>query len=289
MTDHHPGKAGKVAKVLTIAGSDSGGGAGIQADLKTMSALGAYGLSVITALTAQNTKSVTAIHDAPPDFIGAQLDAVFEDITIDAVKIGMLSRPEVIEVVADRLRRYDAERIVLDPVMVAKSGDALLQPDAVSALIAHLLPLASVITPNLPEAGVLLNREPPADVQAMRSAVGDLRSLGPQAVLLKGGHLLEGDAIDLFDDGRTCEELNGARISTKNTHGTGCTLSAAIAALLGRGYDLPAAVKLAKDYVGKAIAAADGLDVGHGHGPVHHFHALWQAGDNEITDQGTNR
>ena len=284
MTGHRPGRTGKIANVLTIAGSDSGGGAGIQADLKTMSALGTYGLSVITALTAQNTRSVTTIHDAPPDMIAAQLDAIFDDIRIDAVKIGMLSRPEVIEVVADRLRCYDVERIVLDPVMVAKSGDALLQPDAVSALITHLLPLASVITPNLPEAGVLLNREQPHDVRSMRSAVGDLRSLGPNAVLLKGGHLLEGDAVDLFDDGKICEELRGARILTKNTHGTGCTLSAAVAALLGRGYGLHAAVKLSKDYVGRAIAAADVLDVGQGHGPVHHFHAFWPVFDNEITD-----
>lgn len=275
MTGHQLGRTGKIANVLTIAGSDSGGGAGIQADLKTMSALGAYGLSVVTALTAQNTKAVTAIHDAPPDFIGEQLDAVFDDIRIDAVKIGMLSRPEVIEVVADRLRRHDAENIVLDPVMVAKSGDALLQPDAVSALTTFMLPLAAVITPNLPEAGVLLNQEPPGDVESMQSAVGDLRSLGPKAVLLKGGHLSKGDAVDIFDDGRTCRELRGARISTKNTHGTGCTLSAAIAALLGQGFDLPAAVTLAKDYVGRAINAADMLDVGQGHGPVHHFFALW--------------
>ena len=284
MTDHRPSVTGKIANILTIAGSDSGGGAGIQADLKTMSALGTYGLSVITALTAQNTEAVTAIHDAPPEFVGAQLEAVFDDISIDAVKIGMLSRSEVIEVVADRLRRHDTKWIVLDPVMAAKSGDALLRPEAVSALITHLLPLASVITPNLPEAGVLLNREPPADVQSMRSAVGDLRSLGPKAVFLKGGHLLEGDAVDIFDDGKTHEELGGVRISTKNTHGTGCTLSAAIAALLGRGYSLPAAVKSAKDYIGKAIAAADMLDVGQGHGPVHHFHALWPALDNEVTD-----
>ncbi len=289
MTDRHLSRTGNIANVLTIAGSDSGGGAGIQADLKTMSALGTYGLSVVTALTAQNTKAVTAIHDAPPEFIGAQLDAVFDDIRIDAVKIGMLSRPEVIEVVADRLRHHQAKQIVLDPVMVAKSGDALLQPDAVSALITTLLPLALVITPNLPEAGVLLNREPPDDVESMRSAVSDLRSLGPEAVLLKGGHLLDGDAVDLFDDGRRCKELRSARIMTTNTHGTGCTLSAAIAALLGRGHGLSEAVSMAKDYVGRAIAAADRLDVGHGHGPVHHFHALWPFIDDGSLDGELDR
>ncbi len=269
--------AARIANVLTIAGSDSGGGAGIQADLKTFSALGAYGLSVITALTAQNTRAVTAIHDVPPDMVVAQLDAVFDDIRIDAVKIGMLSRPEVIEVVADRLRRHDARAIVLDPVMVAKSGDALLQPDAVSALITHLLPLALVITPNLPEAGVLLDGPPPADVDGMRQAAAAIRALGPKAVLLKGGHLTDGDAVDIFDDGQAMKELRSARVATSSTHGTGCTLSAAIAALLGQGRSLAAAVDEAKIYIGQAIAAAGGLDVGRGHGPVHHFHELWPA------------
>lgn len=265
-----------IANVLTIAGSDSGGGAGIQADLKTFSALGAYGLSVITALTAQNTRAVTAIHDVPPDMIAAQLDAVFDDIRIDAVKIGMLSRPEVIEVVADRLRRYDARMIVLDPVMVAKSGDALLQPEAVTALVAHLLPLATIITPNLPEAGVLLNRDAPRDEASMNEAIDALRALGARAVLLKGGHLEGPQSFDMFDDGADRQQLQAPRIDTENTHGTGCTLSAAIAALLGRGGALPAAVASAKDYISRAIAAADQLDVGKGHGPVHHFHALWQ-------------
>ncbi len=275
MRDNHRTANENIANILTIAGSDSGGGAGIQADLKTMSALGVYGLSVITALTAQNTRAVTAIHDVPPDVIAAQLDAVFSDIRIDAVKIGMLSRPEVIEVVADRLSRYEARTIVLDPVMVAKSGDTLLHPDAISALISHLIPLATVITPNLPEAGVLLGRSPPADVDAMRNAAADLRALGPKAVLLKGGHLTDGDAVDIFDDGKTLEALRGARIPTRNTHGTGCTLSAAIAALLGRGMELTAAARLAKACVAQMIAAADQLNVGEGHGPVHHFHALW--------------
>lgn len=270
-----PGECCRIANVLTIAGSDSGGGAGIQADLKAISAMGAYGLSVITALTAQNTRAVTAIHDVPPDMIAAQMDAVFDDIRIDAVKIGMLSRPEVIAVVAERLRQYGAEKIVLDPVMVAKSGDALLQPDAVSALVDHLLPLATVITPNLPEAGVLLDRTPPRDLDAMRRAATDLRALGPKAVLLKGGHLEDGDAVDVFEDENGRQELPSPRIETKNTHGTGCTLSAAIAALLGQGVALPDAARRAKNYIAQAIAAADGLEVGGGHGPVHHFHALW--------------
>lgn len=264
-----------IANVLTIAGSDSGGGAGIQADLKAISALGAYGLSVITALTAQNTTAVTAIHDVPTDMIKAQLDAVFDDIRIDAVKIGMLSRPEVIETVAERLRHYGASKIVLDPVMVAKSGDSLLQPDAVSALIEHLLPLATVITPNLPEAGVLLDRPSPADIDAMRQAATDLRGLGPEAVLLKGGHLSDGDAIDIFENENGQQMLESMRVATKNTHGTGCTLSAAIAAFLGQGQTLQEAARLGKHYIADAIAAADDLDVGKGHGPVHHFHRLW--------------
>lgn len=288
MTGAVPHRAGKTANVLTIAGSDSGGGAGIQADLKAMSALGTYGLSVITALTAQNTRAVTAIHDVPTDMITAQLDAVFDDIRIDAIKIGMLSRPEVIEVVAECLRRSDAEKIVLDPVMVAKSGDALLQPDAVSALITHLLPLATVITPNLPEAGVLLDRLPPADVDSMRKAASDLLELGPKAVLLKGGHLTDGDSVDVYQDGHGQSELRGKRVQTRNTHGTGCTLSAAIAALLGKDVPLPEAARLAKDYIARAIAAADGLDVGKGHGPVHHFHALWPHLDDGQQREGTN-
>ena len=264
------------ANALTIAGSDSGGGAGIQADLKTFSALGTYGASVITAVTAQNTKVVTAISDIPPDVIAAQMDAVFSDIRIDAVKIGMLSRPEVIEVVADRLNYYGTKPIVLDPVMVSKSGDRLLQPDAVSALVQHLLPMATVITPNLPEAGDLLGREAPTDEASMIQALDSLRDLGAKAVLLKGGHLDGPNSYDLFDNGKDRQQLQAERIDTNNTHGTGCTLSAAIAALLARGFALPAAVRTAKTYISQAISAADQLSVGHGHGPVHHFHALWQ-------------
>ena len=264
-----------IPNVLTIAGSDSGGGAGIQADLKTFSALHTYGLSVITALTAQNTRGVTAIHDVPPDFVAAQLDAVFDDIEIKAVKIGMLSRPEVIEVVADRLDRWRADRIVLDPVMVAKGGDPLLAPEAVGALRRRLLPLATVITPNLPEAGVLLGREPPADEADMVEVVGALRRLGPMSVLLKGGHLEGDQSIDVYDDGGGTLRLAAPRLLTRNTHGTGCTLSSAIAANLAHGYALRDAVRAAKEYITAAIATADHLDVGHGHGPVNHFYALW--------------
>ena len=269
-------KGPMIANILTIAGSDSGGGAGIQADLKTFSALGTYGLSVITAVTAQNTRAVTGIQDISIDMIRAQMDAVFDDIRIDAVKIGMLSRPEVIEAVAERLRHYRVKPIVLDPVMVAKSGAKLLQPDAVQTLVSDLVPLAEIITPNLPEAGVLLDREPPFDETSMLETIDSLRALGPKAVLLKGGHLAGSRSFDIFDNGSDRQHLEAERIDTQNTHGTGCTLSAAITALLGRGFALPAAVKSAKDYISRAIAAADELDVGRGHGPVHHLHALWQ-------------
>jgi hydroxymethylpyrimidine/phosphomethylpyrimidine kinase len=268
-----------IANVLTIAGSDSGGGAGIQADLKTFSALGTYGASVITALTAQNTRAVTAIHEVPPQFVVAQLDAVFDDIDIAATKLGMLSRPEIIEVVADGLLRHGAENVVLDPVMVAKSGDRLLRADAIAALRARLLPLAAVITPNLPEAAVLLGMEaPPRDQAGMTDAAARLRELGPQAVLLKGGHMEGDDAIDVLDDGDEPLTLVAPRIATGNTHGTGCTLSAALAAYLARGLPLREAVREAKTYLTGAIRAADRLSVGNGRGPVHHFHALWREG-----------
>jgi hydroxymethylpyrimidine/phosphomethylpyrimidine kinase len=269
-----------IANVLTIAGSDSGGGAGIQADLKTFSALGTYGASVITALTAQNTRAVTAIHDVPPEFVTAQLDAVFDDIDFAAAKIGMLSGPEIIAAVADGLIRHRAANVVLDPVMVAKSGDRLLRPEAIAALKERLLPLATVITPNLPEAAVLLGLEaPPQDEAGMIDAAARLRELGPKAVLLKGGHMEREDSIDILDDGDEPLTLVAPRVATENTHGTGCTLSAAIAALLARGLPLREAVREAKAYVTGAIRAADRLRVGHGHGPVHHFHALWQEED----------
>jgi hydroxymethylpyrimidine/phosphomethylpyrimidine kinase len=265
-----------IANVLTIAGSDSGGGAGIQADLKTFSALGTYGASVIAALTAQNTRAVTAIHEVPSEFVTAQLDAVFDDIEIAAVKVGMLSSPAIIEAVTSGLRRHGARRIVVDPVMVAKSGDRLLREEAISALKEQLLPLATVITPNLPEAAVLLEMEAVRDEAGMIEAAARLRELGPAAVLLKGGHMERADSIDVLDDGGDPLTLVAARIASSNTHGTGCTLSSAIAALLARGLPLRAAVQEAKAYVTGAIRASDRLNVGRGHGPVHHFHALWR-------------
>ena len=270
-----------IANVLTIAGSDSGGGAGIQADLKTFSALGTYGCSVITALTAQNTCAVTAIHEVPAAFVTAQIDAVFDDIAIRAVKIGMLSSPETIVAVALGLERYGPVPVVLDPVMVAKSGDHLLRPEAVSALKERLLPMAGVITPNLFEAGVLLDMDPPVDEAGMALAAARLRALGPKAVLLKGGHREGPESIDIFDDGGEPLTLVAPRIDTANTHGTGCTLSSALAALFARGMAPRDAVHAAKTYITRAIQAADQLHVGHGHGPVHHFHQWWPADDSE--------
>jgi hydroxymethylpyrimidine/phosphomethylpyrimidine kinase len=265
-----------IANILTIAGTDPTSGAGIQADLKTFSALGTYGLTVITALVAQNTQGVRSIHDVPQRFIGEQLDAVFDDVEVHAVKIGMLSRPEVIETVAERLEQYRAERIVVDPVMVAKSGDRLLREDAVNALRRRLLPMATLITPNLPEAGVLLDVEPAGDEPGMMQMAKALRELGPRAALVKGGHLEGEESIDILDDGEgEPQVLVAPRIATRNTHGTGCTLSSAIAAFLARGHRLPDAVREAKAYLTEALRTSDQLGVGHGHGPVHHFHALW--------------
>lgn len=260
---------------VTIAGSDSGGGAGIQADLKTFSALGVYGASVIAALTAQNTRGVTAIHDVPPDFITAQMDAVFSDLAVNAVKIGMLSRPETIETVADGLSRWNQRAIVLDPVMVAASGDRLLTQEAVATLRARLMPLAMVITPNLPEAAVLLDTQPADDEAEMLAQGQALLQFGPGAVLMKGGHATGSESIDLLVTPAGVVRLPAARIDTLNTHGTGCTLSSAVAAGLATGKTLEDAVRAAKEYVNRAIAAADSLAIGHGHGPVHHFHAWW--------------
>ncbi|MFO1038759.1 MAG: bifunctional hydroxymethylpyrimidine kinase/phosphomethylpyrimidine kinase [Geminicoccaceae bacterium] len=263
------------ATALTIAGSDSGGGAGIQADLKAFSALGVYGCSAITALTAQNTQGVQGIFPIPPAFVRQQIDSVFADLSVDAVKIGMLGTPDLVVAVAEALRRWRPRWTVLDPVMVAKSGDALLAADAVAALRSELLPLASLVTPNLPEATVLLGEEAIRDRDQMQEAATRLRALGPGAVLLKGGHLEGADSPDLLLDDEGPLWLEAPRITTRNTHGTGCTLSSAIAALLARDGDLRVAVRGAKVYLAGAIAAADGLAIGHGHGPVHHFHALW--------------
>ncbi len=264
-------------RALTIAGSDSGGGAGIQADLKTFSALGCYGMTVITALTAQNTTGVTAIHPVPEDFVAQQMAAVFGDIGADAVKIGMLFSAPLIETVARGLEEHGAANIVLDPVMVAQSGDRLLEDDAVQALATRLLPLADVVTPNLPEAAVLLGREI-LGLDDMRAAARDLAALGCRAVLLKGGHreaLRSTDVLYLADGDRTVV-LAGEAVETRNNHGTGCTLSSAVAAHLARGLELEAAVRGAKDYITAAIRAGAGYRLGAGHGPVHHFFDFWK-------------
>jgi hydroxymethylpyrimidine/phosphomethylpyrimidine kinase len=262
--------------VLSIAGSDPSGGAGIQADLKTFSALGAYGGAVITALTAQNTRGVTGIHNVPPEFVALQIDTVFDDLRVDAVKVGMISTGDIARAVAASLRRADARDVVLDPVMIAKSGHALLDPTAVAALREELVPLARVITPNLPEAGVLLGGEMPRTLGEMRDAARALHALGPAYVYLKGGHLGGDESPDLLYDGTTTVELSAKRIDTQNTHGTGCTLSSAIAALLPQRPNVGRAVEDAKAYLTAAIAASDQLRVGSGHGPVQHFYSMWR-------------
>jgi hydroxymethylpyrimidine/phosphomethylpyrimidine kinase len=263
------------AIAVTIAGSDSGGGAGIQADLKTFSALGVYGASVIAALTAQNTKGVTGVHDVPAPFVTAQIDAVFSDLDVKAVKIGMLSQPAVIEVVARGLVRWKQTQVVLDPVMVATSGDRLIAPEAVAVLKRTLIPRALVITPNLPEAAALLGVPLAHTESKMRDQGERLLALGARAVLIKGGHGEGAESVDLLIEPAAVTRLAALRIATRNTHGTGCTLSAAIAAGLAKGLDLAAAVRAGKDYVTAAIAASERLKIGTGHGPVHHFHAWW--------------
>jgi hydroxymethylpyrimidine/phosphomethylpyrimidine kinase len=263
------------AIALTIAGSDSGGGAGIQADLKTFSALGVYGASVITALTAQNTKGVSAIHDVPADFIAAQIDAVFSDLAIAAVKIGMVSQRAAIETIAAGLERWRTSQVVLDPVMIAASGDRLLAPDAVDVLKRVLIPRALVITPNLPEAAALLDA-PIAETEAEMRVQGErLLALGPKAVLVKGGHAEGAESVDLLIEPSAVTRLAADRIATRNTHGTGCTLSSAIAAGLAKGLSLAEAVRAAKTYLTDALAAAERIKIGFGHGPVHHFQAWW--------------
>ena len=272
---------------LTIAGSDPSGGAGIQADLKTFSALGAYGTSVITALTAQNTQGVTGIHVVPASFITEQLDTLVSDVRLDSVKIGMLANGEIAAAVGAFLRQHPQRFVVLDPVMVATSGDRLLDQDAVHAVCA-LLPFSSVVTPNLAEAALLLGVRAAADVSEMRSQAVALRDLGAPRVLLKGGHLTNtsnaadaddigdaGDAVDIFaDEDGTCE-LRAPRVATTNTHGTGCTLSSALTALRPQRAGWAETTRDAKAWLTGAIAAADHLDIGHGHGPVHHFYRNW--------------
>ncbi len=261
-----------IRKALTIAGSDSGAGAGIQADLKTFAALGVYGTSAITAITAQNTVGVTQVFALSPTLVGAQIDAVIEDIGAHALKTGMLANAAIIDAVAKKIRRHRLKNIVVDPVMVATSGDLLIKKNAVAALRSRLLPLATVVTPNIPEAeeltGMALRGS--ADIE---EAARLIVAMGARAVVIKGGHL-KGPAIDLFYDGKKMRALDAARIHTKNTHGTGCTFSAAIAAYLAQGENLDNAVRAAKKYITAAIRA--GFAVGAGHSPVHHFHGIWK-------------
>jgi len=263
------------AIAVTIAGSDSSGGAGIQADLKTFSALGVYGASVLAALTAQNTRGVTAIHDVPPDFIAAQIDAVFSDLAVNAVKIGMLSQPDAIRAVAAGLDRHHAKNVVLDPVMIAGSGDRLLAAEAVETLRNELFPRAALVTPNLPEAAALLSSPVARDEREMEAQGRALLALGAGAVLVKGGHGEGPQSTDLLVTPAGVTRLVAERIATRHTHGTGCTLSSAIAAGLAKGEPLPEAVGNAKAYITAAIAAAEDLKIGHGLGPVHHFHRWW--------------
>ncbi len=264
-------------KVLTIAGSDSGGGAGIQADLKTFSAIGCYGMSVITALTAQNTQGVKAIHAVPPAFAVEQIEAVLSDIGADAIKIGMLYSAELIEAVAQALKKHGARKIVLDPVMVAQSGDKLLQDDAIEAIKTHLMPLADVVTPNLPEASVLCGM-PLTQWGDIESAAEILAKYGSRSILIKGGHGDERKSTDLLflaGEGRFVS-LAADRIETRNNHGTGCTLSSAIASYMAKGNDIEQSVQMAKAFINHAIAAGAHYKIGHGHGPVHHFFQWWR-------------
>jgi hydroxymethylpyrimidine/phosphomethylpyrimidine kinase len=263
------------ATALTIAGSDSGGGAGIQADIKTFSALGVYATSVITALTAQNTRAVSAVLAVPPEIVAAQIKAVLEDIDIHAVKIGMLANAEIIRAVGEALTNFKGP-IVLDPVMVAKSGDALLGESAVLALLQHLVPRADVLTPNLPEAAKLLGRPMASSIEETLSQGRALCALGAAAVLMKGGHAKGDICTDILVTSENSWHLEAPRINTRNTHGTGCTLSSAIAAELAKGATMFDAASRAHRWLHGAIAAADQLNIGKGHGPVHHFHEVWE-------------
>jgi len=259
--------------VLSIAGSDSGGGAGIQADLKTFSALGCYGMTAITAITVQNTLGVTGIHSIPVDILRGQIDAVVEDIGVDAVKIGMLATPEVVRTVADALRRHRLQQVVLDPVMVATSGDRLIAEDTKDVLVRELFPLATVVTPNLDEASLLIGRTIDG-IDALEAAASDLLALGAPAVVVKGGHLPGDWVVDLLaaQDGLR-RTLESPRIATHNGHGTGCTLSSAIASHLALGLPLADAVAHARSYILEAIRAGAAVRTGHGHGPLNHGHA----------------
>ena len=255
-------------KILTIAGSDSCGGAGIQADLKTFSAHGTYGMSVITAITAQNTEGVFAVEDVSPDIIKKQIEVLFDDICIDAIKIGMVSKVETINIIADTLKKYNVKNLVIDPVMVSKSGFHLLQPEAKQALIENLLPLATIVTPNLPEAEVITDLKV-SSIKDMENVAIKIYEMGPKCVLVKGGHL-EGDAVDILYDGTDFRYYVSPRIDTIHTHGTGCTLSSAIASNLSKGYSIDKAVEKSKRYITNAIKQS--FSIGKGVGPVHHFY-----------------
>ena len=277
-----------IPNVVTIAGVDPSGGAGVLADIKTFSALGAYGCGVIAALTAQNTRTVSGVHTPPIDFLRLQIDTLFTDVDIHAVKIGMLGSVDIIAAVAERLAHFNAPYVVTDPVMIAKSGDRLLAKNAIAELRDTLLPQTFMLTPNLPEAGTLLEQRPPDTLREMFRAVERLRDMLPLSsehwIMLKGGHLPGNDIVDLLFDGDRMIELQAQRIDTANTHGTGCTLSSAIAALLPQYAEAPSpvesAVRHAREYLQQAIATSGRLSVGHGHGPVHHFHAHRLAAQN---------
>ena len=260
---------------LTIAGSDSSAGAGIQADLKTFAALSVYGASVLTALTAQNTKGVTGVHLVPPDFVSAQIDAVFDDLAVGAVKIGMVAQAPIADAIHASLARWRPAHVVLDPVMVATSGARLLPEEAIEALRSRLIPQASLITPNLPEAAALLGEPIATSEQAIAEQGRRLLALGCPAVLIKGGHGQGAESIDYLITSGTSIALPAPRVATKNTHGTGCSLSSAVAAGLAKGESLETAIRHAKDFISGAIAAADRFTVGHGHGPVHHLYRFY--------------
>jgi hydroxymethylpyrimidine/phosphomethylpyrimidine kinase len=264
-----------IANILSIAGSDPSGGAGIQADLKTFAARGTYGMAVLTALTAQNTQGVSGVHLVPPAFVATQIADIFSDIRVHAVKIGMIASAEIADAVARSLSSRRGMPIVVDPVMVAKGGASLLEKQAVEALTRRLLPLASVLTPNLPEAAALLGESEATDRAAMEDQATRLLALGPKAVLLKGGHLPGGQSPDVLATADGQRWFEGVRVLTRNTHGTGCSLSSAIAAELGKGKPLADAVAAAKSFIAGAVRMSDALSVGSGHGPLHHFHALW--------------
>lgn len=269
-------RTSNIPNVLTIAGSDSGGGAGIQADIKAISATGSFACSVITALTAQNTQGVDAIFPISAEFIGQQLDSIFSDINISAVKIGMLNDSDIIEVIVEKLKHYNLMNVVLDPVMVATSGDPLIKPSAIQTLKQQLIPLVDLITPNLPEAGLLIGETEPKSESEIEGFIEKLKAhseLHKVDILLKGGHFKGEESRDWLIQRNQTAVYTHQRIATKNTHGTGCTLSSAIASYLAQGFDLTEAIGHAKQYLSHALTHADELNVGKGSGPVHHFYA----------------